>query len=138
METPAITIDLSAPPPPLTPLHFLTARRSPRYAEIKCESRQNSILLCVYTLKKLSLLTSIAIPFALDPSSPFLFPPSRSLDSLAGDRFFWEEYFWRKRKFFHSLLFICIDLDNGRRKMIGIGRLGDKCPWGYHPVVNYT
>lgn len=63
-------------------------------------------------------------------SLPFsTLPPFRSLDSRS---IFLGRIFLEKEKilsFSLVYIYIYIDLDNGRRKMIGIGRLGDKCPW---------
>lgn len=76
LETPAITIDLSAPPPS-------TFSHGSAPTSLRDQMRADrTVLYCVYTLKKLSLLTSITIlrllfsPFRPSPLRVSPPPPS--------------------------------------------------------------
>lgn len=139
LETPAITIDLSALPPSL----YIFSRLGARLVTRSNASRQNSILLCVHA-QETFIINLDRDPFALD-----LLPPPSSFSSLVSLTPWLEIEFWknsssrssrkreRERNSFilsrtmydaRATLLVYVPY-NGRRKMIGIGRLGDKCPW---------
>lgn len=103
LETPAITIDLSAPPPSL----YIFSRLGARLVTRSNASRQNSILLCVH-VQETFIINLDRDPFALD-----LLPPPSSFSSLVSLTPWLEIEFWKnswsrskkereREKFFHS------------------------------------
>lgn len=85
LETPAITIDLSAPPPSL----YIFSRLGARLVTRSNASRQNSILLCVHA-QETFIINLDRDPFALD-----LLPPPSSFSSLVSLTPWLEIEFWK-------------------------------------------
>lgn len=85
LETPAITIDLSAPPPSL----YIFSRLGARHVTRSNASRQNSILLCVHA-QETFIINLDRDPFALD-----LLPPPSSFSSLVSLTPWLEIEFWK-------------------------------------------